>query len=113
MGQRMFVAVRPSEGAVEDLEHFLEPRQDAADFPFVRSSQWHLTLSFMASVSDHALGPLEERLAGFERVALGRMTENLLGLSLAKRTIESHGGQMWYERGSDGGSSFVIEAGAA
>ena len=63
MGQRMFVAVRPSEGAVEDLEHFLEPRQDAADFPFVRSSQWHLTLSFMASVSDHALGPLEERLA--------------------------------------------------
>ena len=36
-----------------------------------------------------------------------------LGLSLAKRTIESHGGQMWYERGSDGGSSFVIEARAA
>ena len=63
MGQRMFVAVRPSEEAVEDLEEFLEPRQAAADFPFVRSAQWHLTLAFMASVSDRALGPLEERLA--------------------------------------------------
>ena len=39
--------------------------------------------------------------------------ENLLssglGLSLAKRTIETHGGQMWYERGNGGGSTFVIE----
>lgn len=32
-----------------------------------------------------------------------------LGLSLAKRTIESHGGQLWYEAANGGGSSFVIE----
>ena len=32
-----------------------------------------------------------------------------LGLSLAKRTIELHGGQLWYETASGGGSSFVIE----
>jgi 2'-5' RNA ligase len=63
MGQRMFVSVRPSEAALEDLEGFLEPRASAAPFPFVRSTQWHLTLAFMASVSDRALGPLEERLA--------------------------------------------------
>ena len=63
MGQRMFVAVRPPEHVVEDLEEFLEPRHAAADFPFVRPVQWHLTLAFMASVSDRALAPPEERLA--------------------------------------------------
>lgn len=63
MGQRMFVSVRPSDAAVEDLEDFLEPRAAAAPFPFVRSTQWHFTLAFMASVSDRALGPLEDRLA--------------------------------------------------
>ena len=32
-----------------------------------------------------------------------------LGLSLAKRTVEENGGQLWYERAPNGGSVFVIE----
>ncbi len=63
----MFVSLRPPEPVVEALAEFLEPRASAAPFPFVRASQWHLTLAFMASVSDRALDDLEDRLAGAAR----------------------------------------------
>lgn len=55
----MFVAVVPPEDVVEDLSAFLAPREG---MPWIDSSQWHLTLAFMASVPDARLDELVERL---------------------------------------------------
>ena len=60
---RMFTAVIPPQDVLEDLEEFLGPRQEAADFRWTRPEGWHLTLGFMASVPDRALDDLVERLA--------------------------------------------------
>lgn len=66
---RMFVAVRPPEEAVEDLDAFLEPRRAERHFRWVLPEQWHLTLAFLAEVPDRALDDLVERL---ERAARKR-----------------------------------------
>jgi 2'-5' RNA ligase len=58
----MFVAAYPPPEAVEDLEAFLEPRREAGEFRWTSPDQWHLTLAFMADVSDHALDDLIDRL---------------------------------------------------
>jgi 2'-5' RNA ligase len=60
---RMFVAVRPPEAAVEDLDGFLEPRRAEGQFRWVLPEHWHLTLAFLAEVPDRALDDLVERLA--------------------------------------------------
>jgi 2'-5' RNA ligase len=67
---RMFVALVPPEEAVEDLDAFLAPRREAAPFRWARPEQFHLTLAFLAEVSDRHLDELLERL---ERAA-GRRT---------------------------------------
>lgn len=59
----MFVALRPSEEAVADLDDFLEPRREAAEFRWTLPEQLHLTLAFLADVPDRCLDDLEERLA--------------------------------------------------
>ena len=60
---RMFVALVPPEEALEDLAEFLGPRQEAEqDFRWTSPEQWHVTLSFMASVPDRALDDLVDRL---------------------------------------------------
>ena len=59
---RMFVAVRLPPVAVEDLEAFLEPRRQAADFRWAASDQWHLTLAFSDQVPERKLDELVERL---------------------------------------------------
>ena len=61
MGQRMFVAVVPPQGVVEDLSDFLAPREG---MPWVDPAQWHLTLAFMASVPEAREDELVERLGG-------------------------------------------------
>ncbi len=70
---RMFVAVVPPAEAVDDLARFLEPLHEAlASQDSVRwtlPDQWHLTLAFMASVSDRRVEDLQVRL---ERAARRR-----------------------------------------
>ncbi len=83
---RMFVAVIPPPGVVEDLEDFLAPRRDAhrSDDRAARGSgrdrrepplrwtlteHWHLTLAFAADVPDRAHDDLVARL---ERAARKR-----------------------------------------
>lgn len=58
----MFVAVTPPQWVREDLEAFLEPRQEAAAFRWTAPEAWHLTLAFMGEVAEHTLDELVERL---------------------------------------------------
>jgi RNA 2',3'-cyclic 3'-phosphodiesterase len=67
---RMFVALAPPAQAVEDLDAFLEPRRDAADFRWASAEQFHVTLAFLAEVADRRLDELVERLGR----AAGRRT---------------------------------------
>lgn len=60
---RMFVAVRPPEEAIEDLDEFLSVRRAAGPFRWALAEQLHLTLAFLADVPDHRLDALFERLA--------------------------------------------------
>jgi 2'-5' RNA ligase len=71
---RMFVAVRPPDEAVEDLDGFLEPRRQEAPFRWVLPEQWHLTLAFLAEVPDRALDELVERLERAARKRAGMST---------------------------------------
>jgi RNA 2',3'-cyclic 3'-phosphodiesterase len=67
---RMFVALLPPDEAVEHLEEFMGPRQEAErGFRWTVPEQWHLTLTFMASVPERRLDDLLERL---ERAAARR-----------------------------------------
>src|SRR5918996_2509529 len=60
---RMFVAVQPPDEALEHLADFLAPRQEAEPgFRWTVPEQWHVTLAFMAAVSDRSLDDLLERL---------------------------------------------------
>lgn len=65
----MFVAVPLPSEAREDLEDFLEPRRDAFDLRWSPGEQWHVTLAFLANVSDRAYDGL---LARLERAASKR-----------------------------------------
>ncbi len=60
MGQRMFVAVQPPERVRDELADFLEAREG---MPWIDRAQWHITLAFLASVADHRIDELAERLA--------------------------------------------------
>jgi 2'-5' RNA ligase len=60
MGQRMFVAVVPPEQVRDDLAAFLEAREG---MPWIAPEQWHLTLAFCASIPEHRIDELGERLA--------------------------------------------------
>jgi 2'-5' RNA ligase len=59
---RMFVAVVPPEGVLEDLEGFLAPRREAAPWRWTLPEQWHVTLAFLEDVPERALDDLVERL---------------------------------------------------
>lgn len=61
-GARMFVALVPPEEAVVHLDEFLEPRRPAGEFRWAGPEQFHVTLAFLASVEDHRLDELVERL---------------------------------------------------
>ena len=66
---RMFVAVRPPEEAIEELDEFLDVRREAGGFRWVLADQLHVTLAFLAEVPDRNLDDLMERL---ERAARKR-----------------------------------------
>ena len=69
---RMFVALVPPPGALEDLAEFLEPRQEAEPgFRWTVPEQWHVTLAFMPDVADRHLDDLVDRLT---RAAARRTT---------------------------------------
>lgn len=67
----MFVALHPSQTAVDDLEAFLAPRREAAAFRWAQSDQFHLTLAFYADVPDRRHDDLCARL---ERAARKRVS---------------------------------------
>ena len=65
----LFVAVRPDAGAVEDLQHALEPmrRMPVADvLRWQPPSQWHVTLAFLGDPDDDVAEAVAERLADLE-----------------------------------------------
>lgn len=59
----MFAALVPPPEAVDDLEDFIEVRRTSADFRWTRAEQFHVTLAFMAEVSDWRADDYVERLA--------------------------------------------------
>lgn len=61
---RAFLALLPPPEVVEDLVEFLEPRRDAADFPFVAAERWHLTLAFLPDLEERRVDDVLDRLAG-------------------------------------------------
>jgi 2'-5' RNA ligase len=65
---RMFAAVVPPDPVLEGLEEFLGPRR-LEPLRWTRPESWHLTLAFMAEVSERSLDDLLERL---ERAARRR-----------------------------------------
>ncbi len=74
----MFVALVPPTDAVEHLEEFLAPRQEAEPgFRWTVPEQWHVTLAFMPSVADRHLDDLRERLGR----AAGRRTPFTMSLA--------------------------------
>lgn len=76
---RMFVAVRPPDSIVDDLDRFSEPRREA-DSPlrWSRPESWHITLAFLPAVADADLDELVERL-GETAAAAGPFTLELTG----------------------------------
>ena len=75
MGARLFTAVLPPAGVVEELTTWLEPRREAGAgvWRWTQPQGWHLTTAFMASVPPAALDRLVEglgaaliRVAGFD-----------------------------------------------
>ncbi len=61
-GKRMFEAVVPPDGVIEDLDEFLRPRREAAAFRWTLAEHYHVTLAFLSSVPDRKLDDLVERL---------------------------------------------------
>jgi len=59
---RLFVALIPSEEAIEHLDAFLDVRRDAARFRWASAEQLHVTLAFLAEVEERRLDDLVERL---------------------------------------------------
>jgi len=60
---RMFAALVPPQQAVEDLDEFLAPRRESGSFRWALPEQFHVTLAFLAEVTDPQLDELVERLA--------------------------------------------------
>ncbi|WP_235735124.1 RNA 2',3'-cyclic phosphodiesterase [Nocardioides alcanivorans] len=61
---RLFAAVVPPGEVVEDLDFFLEARRAVADFRWTDSSQFHVTLAFMADAEEWRVDDYVSRLAG-------------------------------------------------
>lgn len=56
---RAFLAIRPPEHVITDLDTYLEPRRLAEDdWRWSRPEQFHLTLAFLADLPDHRLDEL-------------------------------------------------------
>lgn len=71
----MFVALTPPPPALEHLEEFLSPRQEAGvGLRWTVPEQWHLTLAFFGDVAERHLDDLVERLG---RAAARRATVEL------------------------------------
>ena len=67
---RLFVAIVPPEGVLEDLAEHLGPRREAGpDLRWTDPYQWHLTLAFMGAVAPDRVAGVEERVARAARRA--------------------------------------------
>lgn len=67
MGLRLFAAIVPPSDALDHLEEFLEPRQEATaqdgSLRWSAASQFHVTLAFMPSVPESLVDDYVDRLA--------------------------------------------------
>lgn len=65
MGQvRVFAAIVPPEGPHEDLEEFVGPRREVeSTLRWTPAHLWHVTLAFMAEVSEGALDDVTDAVA--------------------------------------------------
>jgi 2'-5' RNA ligase len=61
MGERLFAAVVPPPGVVEELSRWVDPRRDDA-WRWLDASGWHVTLAFYADVEPWRYEELVERL---------------------------------------------------
>lgn len=58
----MFVAIVPPDDVVDHLDDYLAPRREHGHFRWSPPEQFHVTLAFLESVSDHALDDLTDGL---------------------------------------------------
>ena len=61
----LFVAIRPDEGAIEDLSDALEPVRRlpmAQSLRWQPASQWHITLAFLGDADEDVIDEVAERL---------------------------------------------------
>lgn len=64
MGGRYFVAVRPPQETLDELERSVEPRREAdARLAWVAPDQWHITTLFVADLEERSFDPLVQGLA--------------------------------------------------
>jgi 2'-5' RNA ligase len=119
---RLFAAIVPPDEVLEDLEEFLAPRREAAEFRWTLPEQWHLTLAFMPAVTDRHLDELVERLtrAGRRRTPFGLRVAGGGAFPNAGRArvlwaglgTDDHGGTE-LERLATGARAAATKAGAA
>lgn len=70
MAHRMFAAVLPPQGVVEELDQLLEPRREALPrLRWTKPGGWHITTAFMGSVGDDRV---ERLIEAFSEVARGQ-----------------------------------------
>jgi 2'-5' RNA ligase len=116
---RMFVAVVPPEGVVEDLEEFLAPRREAAEFRWTVPDQWHLTLAFSPNVPDRSYDDLVARLTRAAakrspmqaRIAGGGAFPNVGRAKVLFAGVETHD-QEELRRAATGARAALVKAGA-
>ncbi|KRB47497.1 RNA 2',3'-cyclic phosphodiesterase [Terrabacter sp. Root181] len=61
---RLFVAVVPPDGVLDDLEEHVGPRREAGpEIRWTDRHQWHVTLAFLGAVPEARLDALTEALA--------------------------------------------------
>ena len=119
-GQRMFAAVVPPDEVLADLDEFLAPRRESAEFRWTLAEQYHVTLAFLPSVPERKLDDLVERLGraagrrtAFEtRVAGGGAFPNPARSKLLYAGLDLHeAGRTELDRAATGARAAATRAG--
>jgi len=110
---RMFVALPLPEAVKEHLAEFLEPRQEASlerlGVRWTAPAQWHVTLAFLAKVTDRHTDELLERL---ERAASRRKPLMLQLVGAGAFPHAGHAKVLWTGLEHDGEELMRLAGGA-